>query len=146
MEEKQMVKTKYGYKPKAMSTVGMTISQLQEARRSPAVSLRRIAWGRRKGEMVMGDGSPLAGITTGATSTAEAIEKIKLVSAKQAANCKSFADGAKRTKGSCEVKYLVDDVLAEMPTAAAERGAAAGSLTIVRYLTGAGASVAALSE
>lgn len=125
---------KYGYKPKAMSTTGMTLEQLQAARKSPIVSLRRIAWGRRKGEVVIGDGSPLAGVTTGATNMEEALAKIKLVSTKQEANCRKFAESASKTKGASQVRYHADDVVVEMPTAAAERGVAAGTMTIIRAI------------
>lgn len=122
---------KYGYKPKAISTAGMTVEQLQAARKSTRVSLRRIAWGRRKGEVVMGDGSPVAGVTAGATTTAEAIEMIRAVNPALATNCERFAAGASTAKGAKRVRYHVDGVEADMPTAAAERGVAAGTMTIV---------------
>ncbi len=122
---------RYGYKPKAISTAGMTMEQLQAARKSPLVSLRPIVWGRKKGQMVMGDGNPIAGVTTGATSTGEAIEMIRAVNPTMATNCEKFAGAASRSKGAVTVEYDVDKVRATMPRAAAERGVTAGTLKIV---------------
>jgi len=123
---------KFGYKPKALSLKGLSIEQLKEIRRSPAMRIFEVAFGRKRGENRAGDNVPWAGITEGATDTADAIAKIRMVNPAIADNCAKFAAGAKGgVTGTVRARYEVDGVEVIMPRGAAERGVDAGTLAIV---------------
>jgi len=124
---------KYGYKPKALSLKGLTISQLKEIRRSPAMRIFEIAFGRKRGENRAGDNVPWAGATEGATTTAEAIEKIRAINPTIADNCAKFAAAAKPgVTGTVYATYVADGVEVLMPAGAAERGRDAGTISAIR--------------
>ena len=122
---------KYGYKPKALSLKGLTMAQLKEIRKSPVMRIFEVAFGRNRGENRAGDNVPWAGVTEGATDTADAIAKIRMVNPGLADRCAKFAAGAKTTKGTVMATYA-DGVEALMPAAAAERGIDSGTITSMR--------------
>jgi len=111
---------KYGYKPKAQSLRGLDARTLLEMLSNPMIRLFRVPFGRHEGETRWARNVPWAGITTGATSTSEAIARIRTVNPKVAANCERFASGASRERGTVQFRYN-DGVVCTMPMASASR-------------------------
>ena len=116
-----MAGKRYGYKPRAVSMRGFSARQILEIMKDPAIRIFRVPFGRHEGESRMAGNVPWAGATEGATSTSDAIAKLRAVNPRVAANCERFASGAVRGATGMGFWTYPDGVTVRMPRAAIAR-------------------------
>ncbi|MCK4329900.1 hypothetical protein KAX02_08660 [candidate division WOR-3 bacterium] len=112
---------KFGYKPSGHSLSGMSPQTLYEMHIAPKIRIFSKAFGRGRGMPLWAAGVPWAGVTEGAKSTSDAIDRIKAVNPGVAKRCEAFARGASHEKGVVEVVYTDTGEVSVIPAAAAAR-------------------------